>query len=153
MASGRLIDYLRSGLAASRPATPDLQDGGLGLYYATDTSELSVWDGSDWGPAAPVADTVSIITEAAAFTATVATHAGLRKLVLAGGDVTFSASGGYAAGMVFQIRATGSIALSFTGGALEAPAAGTLNLAAGMTVAVVMTSSATGIVMGQVVLA
>lgn len=48
MASGRLIDYLGSGLAASRPASPTLISASLGAYYATDTGDLSVWDGSSW---------------------------------------------------------------------------------------------------------
>lgn len=48
MASGRLIDYLGAGLAASRPATLSLISGAIGLYYATDTAVLSVWDGAAW---------------------------------------------------------------------------------------------------------
>src|SRR5574337_915301 len=48
MASGRLIDYLGSGTAASRPASPTLISGSLGLYYATDTAAFSVWDGTSW---------------------------------------------------------------------------------------------------------
>lgn len=48
MASGRLIDYLGSGLAASRPASPTLISASLGAYYSTDTGDLSVWDGSSW---------------------------------------------------------------------------------------------------------
>lgn len=48
MASGRLVDYLGRGLAAARPAAPVLHTGTLGLYYATDTGVLSLWDGSAW---------------------------------------------------------------------------------------------------------
>ena len=48
MASGRLIDYLGSGIAASRPATPTLISGGLGVYYSTDTGDFSLWDGAAW---------------------------------------------------------------------------------------------------------
>jgi hypothetical protein len=48
MASGRLVDYLGQGTAASRPASLSLHTGALGLWYATDTSTLSVWDGAVW---------------------------------------------------------------------------------------------------------
>lgn len=48
MASGLLIDYLGSGTAASRPASPSLYSGSVGIYYATDTSVISFWDGSTW---------------------------------------------------------------------------------------------------------
>lgn len=48
MASGRLIDYLGVGVIADRPATPTLFADTLGLWYATDTSTLSTWDGSAW---------------------------------------------------------------------------------------------------------
>jgi hypothetical protein len=46
--SGRLIDYLGSGLASARPATPTLFAGTLGVYFATDTSVVSYWNGSSW---------------------------------------------------------------------------------------------------------
>lgn len=48
MASGRLVDYLGSGLIAARPVTPVLITAGLGLWYATDTNTLSAWDGATW---------------------------------------------------------------------------------------------------------
>ena len=48
MASGRLIDYLGADLIANRDATPVLHTNTLGLFYATDTGELSAWDGSAW---------------------------------------------------------------------------------------------------------
>lgn len=48
MASGRLIDYLGSGTLAERPATPDLHAGTAGIWFATDTGTLSVWDGTAW---------------------------------------------------------------------------------------------------------
>ena len=48
MASGRLVDWLGSGVIADRPATPDLMTGALGLWYATDTDTLSAWDGATW---------------------------------------------------------------------------------------------------------
>lgn len=48
MASGRLIDYLGTDVIANRPTTPDLHTNTLGLFYATDTDTLSVWDGTAW---------------------------------------------------------------------------------------------------------
>lgn len=48
MASGLILDYLGSGAIADRPATPDLYAGSLGLWFATDTEVLSLWDGSTW---------------------------------------------------------------------------------------------------------
>lgn len=48
MASGLILDYLGSGAIADRPATPDLYSGSLGLWFATDTDVLSLWDGSTW---------------------------------------------------------------------------------------------------------
>ena len=50
MASGRMVDYLGQGLAASRPASLSLTTGAVGVYYATDTDQVSFWDGSAWGP-------------------------------------------------------------------------------------------------------
>lgn len=48
MASGRLIDWLGSDIAANRPVAPDLPAGALGLFFATDTNALSAWDGAVW---------------------------------------------------------------------------------------------------------
>lgn len=48
MASGLILDYLGSGVIADRPATLDLYDGALGLWWATDTETLSAWDGTAW---------------------------------------------------------------------------------------------------------
>jgi len=96
-------------------------------------------------------DKVTIVTEAGAFTATPATHAGLRKYVRAGGNVTFNTSQSYTAGEVYNIRATGSVTLSGTGVTLTAPSGGTLVLTAGMSATVVMTSSTAGDVIGQTV--
>lgn len=48
MASGRLIDYLRSDVAANRPVAPILNTNTLGLFFATDTGELSAWNGVSW---------------------------------------------------------------------------------------------------------
>lgn len=48
MASGLLVDYLGQGVAADRPATPTLFTDAIGLWWSTDTSELSLWDGAAW---------------------------------------------------------------------------------------------------------
>lgn len=46
--SGNIVGYLASGTAAARPASPTLTTGACGVYYATDTDVLSIWDGSIW---------------------------------------------------------------------------------------------------------
>lgn len=46
--SSILTEYLGEGIAASRPGTLDISPTALGLYYATDTKVLSLWDGSAW---------------------------------------------------------------------------------------------------------
>lgn len=46
--SGRLVDYLGAGTAAARPSSLTLVPGGLGVYWSTDTTTLSTWDGSAW---------------------------------------------------------------------------------------------------------
>ncbi len=43
-----ITQYLGEGTAASRPATPSVAAGCIAFYYATDTSTLSVWNGSSW---------------------------------------------------------------------------------------------------------
>lgn len=48
MASGRIVDYLGYGTAAARPASLSLTTSAIGIYYATDTNALSVWDGTAW---------------------------------------------------------------------------------------------------------
>lgn len=48
MASGLILDYLKYGLAADRPATPDVYTGAVALYLAIDTATLSAWDGTAW---------------------------------------------------------------------------------------------------------
>jgi hypothetical protein len=48
MASGRVPDYLGGGVIADRPATPTLAPDTIGLWWATDTEVLSVWDGAAW---------------------------------------------------------------------------------------------------------
>lgn len=47
-ASSLITDYIGVGTAAARPATPSLATGAFGLYYASDTGALSIWNGSSW---------------------------------------------------------------------------------------------------------
>lgn len=83
MASGRLVDYLGSGVIADRPAAPTLIADGLGLWYATDTNTLSAWDGATWEN---VTGSVASVNGA---TGTV---------VLDAGDIGITDSGGYFTG-------------------------------------------------------
>jgi hypothetical protein len=49
MATSTLVtDYLGYGTAASRPASPNLPTGAVGIYFATDTGAVSLWNGSAW---------------------------------------------------------------------------------------------------------
>lgn len=43
-----IYEYLGEGNAASRPSTLNINPLALGLYYATDTKVLSLWNGSSW---------------------------------------------------------------------------------------------------------
>lgn len=43
---GRLVTYLGYGLAADRPATPNIAPNILAFWYSTDTAEISLWDGA-----------------------------------------------------------------------------------------------------------
>ena len=116
-------------------------------------------DGTDWECVAGVwaekeaggGSTIDIVTEASAFTATVADHAGKDRMVLAGGDVTFDNAEGYTSGRAFNILATASLELVEDGVTLTPPAGGTLDLDADMTVTVLMTGTTTGRVIGQTV--
>lgn len=85
-ASTLITDYVGRGVAASRPATPNVPTGATAVYYATDTDILSIWDGSAWdtinvgglasiaddrvlanisgGAAAPTANTLTAIIDA-----------------------------------------------------------------------------------------
>lgn len=46
--TSKVTDYLGVGLLAARPISLSLAPGGLGFYYATDTSQLFVWTGASW---------------------------------------------------------------------------------------------------------
>lgn len=49
MAASTLItDYLGEGVASARPALPAIAAGALAIYRATDTGDVSFWDGSAW---------------------------------------------------------------------------------------------------------
>lgn len=74
MASGRLADYIGRGVIADRPATPTLHAEAFGMYYATDTDELSIWDGTAWRENALAAPgtLTNAVDDAAAATAGVA---------------------------------------------------------------------------------
>jgi|WetSurMetagenome_2_1015567.scaffolds.fasta_scaffold58348_3 hypothetical protein len=43
-----ITDYLGYGLAAARPATPNIPTGCMAWWWSTDTGVLSVWNGSTW---------------------------------------------------------------------------------------------------------
>ena len=48
MSSGRLIDYMGYGTFAARPASLTLAPNVLGLYWASDTNAVYIWNGSAW---------------------------------------------------------------------------------------------------------
>lgn len=71
--SGAITTYLGHGTFAARPATPSIDPGAIGWYWATDTSKMSFWTGSAWvedvlaggggyvaGPASAVADRIAV---------------------------------------------------------------------------------------------
>lgn len=116
---------------------------------------LLTYSGSAWVPLtvpAAIGD-YTINTEASAFTADPATHAGLNVYNRCGGDVEFDSTEGYSTGQAYNIRATASISLVESGVTLTPPAGGTLDLDADMAVQVLMTSSTTADVIGQTVAA
>lgn len=126
--------------------------GGSGIPDAPSDGKLYGRKDAAWEEVpAGGSETLSIITEASAFTATPATHAGLSRYIRAGGDVTFDSAESYTAGQVFNIRATGSISLIGDGVTLEPTTGMTLDMTARMAVTVVMTSPTTADVIGLAV--
>lgn len=95
--------------------------------------------------------TVSVITEASTSTMDPATHAGLNRYIRCADDVTFNVAEGYASGQVYNLRATAALTMIGTGVTLNAPAGGTLDLDADMSVTVVMIDTDEGDVIGQTV--
>lgn len=124
-------------------------------WFKTIDGDLYNFDGSAWNIVTDGggggSETLSIITEASAFTATPAAHAGLSRYIRAGGGVTFDDGEGYTSGQVFNIRATAALDLIEDGVTLEPTYGGTLELEAGMAVTVVMTSPTTADVIGLTV--
>lgn len=94
---------------------------------------------------------VEIITEGSTSTMVPATHAGLRRYLRCANDVTFDVAEVYAVGQVYNIRATGALTLIGTGVTLNAPAGGTLDLDASMSVTIVMIAADEADVIGQTV--
>lgn len=131
----------------------DLASGG-GVPEAPEDGVLYGRKDGDWvevpgaGPA-PSQD-YEVLTEAAAFTAVPATHAGRNRIILAGGNVTFNTSG-IDTGQCYNIRSTGAVMLVGSGVTLTPTDGGTLAMTANMQVTVVMTSGTTGVVMGLTV--
>lgn len=128
--------------------------GGAGIPDAPSDGKLYGRKDAAWEEV-PVdgSETLTIVTEASAFTASPATHAGLTRYIRAGGDVTFDSGEGYGAGQVFNIRATAALSLVGSGVTLTPTAGGTLELEAGMAVTVVMVTATTADVIGLTVAA
>jgi hypothetical protein len=123
-----------------------MEDGSRKVFIGESTNE---WQ--DEGGGGGSDRTYTIVTEASAFTATPATHAGLDTYNRCGGNVTFDSAQSYAAGQAYNIRATANLSLSGTGVSLTPPGGGTLDLETDMAVQVVMTSDTTADVIGQTV--
>lgn len=125
-------------------------------WFKTIAGDLYNFDGATWNVVTSGgggSETLTIITEASAFTATPATHAGLSRYIRAGGDVTFDSAEGYTTGHAFNIRATAALELVEDGVTLTPTYGGTLDLEAGMAVTIVMTSATTADVIGLTVAA
>lgn len=125
-------------------------------WFKTISGDLYNFDGTNWNlvtGGGGGADTLTIVTEASAFTAAPATHAGLSRYIRAGGDVTFDSAEGYTAGEVYNIRATAALELIEDGVTLTPTYGGTLDLEASMAVTVIMTSPTTADLIGLTVAA
>lgn len=61
--SSLIVDYLGSGLAADRPASLAISPTTVGIYFATDTNVMSLWNGatSAWYTLTPGSGTVTSI--------------------------------------------------------------------------------------------
>lgn len=162
---GTLAHYVTDTWSFWQPYEGAIKNVAGTLYEFTGGAwaEISVAGAVDWGGiggtladqtdlADALAD-VEIVTEASAFTVVPATHKGRNRLILAGDDITFDSAEALASGQVYSIRATSALELIEDGVTLTPPAGGTLELDAGMSVAVYMTGSTTGVVIGQTVAA
>lgn len=153
---GTELVELEQGGASVHCTTQDIADlgGGGGIPDAPSDGKLYGRKDAAWEEV-PVggSETLTIVTEASAFTASPATHAGLSRYIRAGADVTFDSAESYTAGQVFNIRATASLSLVGSGVTLTPTTGGTLGLEAGMSVTVVMTSPTTADVIGLTVAA
>lgn len=114
--SSRITDYLGVGVAASRSAAPTLSPGALGLYYATDTSAWSVWNGSSWiaAPLPPIDASIQVNngtigvahqgTITVSTTTTTINATGVTSMLVngkaTGGTTTVTINGGYVGQML-----------------------------------------------------
>lgn len=48
MSASLIVQYLGQGVAAARPATPAIDTGAIGLFFATDTLALTCYAGGSW---------------------------------------------------------------------------------------------------------
>lgn len=156
------LETMIGGAGMTNPMTTagDIITGGSSgtpqrLAAGADTQVLTMVSGAPaWAESGPGGvQSYTIVTEGSAFTADPGTHDGLTRYNRCAGDVTFDSAEPYTAGMVFNFRATAAIELIEDGVTLTVPAGGTLELDAGMSVQVVMTSTTTGDVIGQTVAA
>lgn len=117
-ASSLILDYLGVGVASGRPTSLTLATGALGLYFATDTSVLSLWNGSAWtsataGTLPSIADGDLLANISGSSAAPIAnTLTGLIDHVLGGteGDILYRGATVWTAlapGTVGQVLATG----------------------------------------------
>lgn len=120
------------------------------LAVAADAADDAIADAIA-GLANPALAGVNVITEASAFTAVPATHSGQGRYVRAGGHVTFDSAEAYTTGMVFHLRATASIELVEDGVTITPEAGGTLEMTAGMSATIIMTSSTAADLIGHTV--
>lgn len=64
VASTQISDYVAAGTLASKPATPNVASGVSSLYYATDTGDTYMWDGSAWHKINSAAPTEAVVQNA-----------------------------------------------------------------------------------------
>lgn len=94
--SGRLVDYLGGGLIANRPVSLTLVAGAIGLWWATDTSTLSVWDDGAWADVAGGTGMTNPMTTAQDLIVGGASGAPARLPIITDGQVLGAVSGAWA---------------------------------------------------------